>query len=166
MYLPTDPDLFALAQALGEKLTQARRFLATAESCTGGWVGKVITDVPGSSHWYDSGFITYSNAAKETILGVSEETLRIYGAVSEPVVRAMVAGVLEKCTADYALAISGIAGPGGASETKPVGYVWFAWGRRNGETQAQSCNFMGDREAIRRQAVFHSLTVLHNDILR
>jgi len=160
MLIPTDQDLTTLAQKLGDKLKQSRQLLATAESCTGGWVGKVITDVPGSSHWYDRGFITYTNQSKQEILGVPVNIIEQFGAVSEHTVRAMVAGVLAHSHADVALSISGIAGPGGGTDTKPVGLVYFGWGKRNGEVHTQSQTFRGDREEIRRQAVQHSLSIL------
>lgn len=165
MHIPTDQDLADLAQTLGEKLRQSKKLLATAESCTGGWVGKVITDVPGSSHWYDRGFITYTNESKQEILGVPAEIIRTHGAVSEQTAKAMVEGVLRQSHADVVLSITGIAGPGGGSETKPVGLVWFGWGQRAGDIQTQSHTFPGDREAIRRQAVQHSLSILEKYIV-
>ena len=165
MHIPTDQELFESAQSLGDKLRRTNKFLATAESCTGGWVGKVITDVPGSSHWYDRGFITYTNESKRELLGVPDEIIRRYGAVSEQTAQAMVVGVLQHSAADVALSITGIAGPGGGSETKPVGFVWFGWGQRHGNVQTQSYTFLGDREAIRRQAVWHTLLVLQDYFL-
>lgn len=165
MHIPTDQDLTDLAHTLGEKLRQSTKLLATAESCTGGWVGKIITDVPGSSHWYDRGFITYTNEAKQEILGVPAEVISTNGAVSEQTAKAMVEGVLRHSHADVVLSITGIAGPGGGSETKPVGLVWFGWGQRDGEIQTQSQTFLGDREAIRRQAVQHSLFILEKYIV-
>lgn len=127
--------------------------LATAESCTGGWVAKVITDLPGSSLWFDRGFVTYSNAAKEEMLGVCPETLKVHGAVSEPTVREMVAGALARSQAQVAVAISGIAGPGGGSQDKPVGTVWFGWALPEGPISTLCRRLDGDREAVRIQSV-------------
>jgi nicotinamide-nucleotide amidase len=130
--------------------------MTTAESCTGGWVAKALTDVPGSSAWFQSGFITYANTAKTSVLGVPEALLARHGAVSESVVRRMAQGALRAAGADLAVAVSGIAGPGGGTATKPVGLVWFAIARRAGRrarVHVFSCRFAGDRDAIRRRAV-------------
>lgn len=134
--------------------------LAVAESCTGGWVAKTLTDLAGSSRWFECGFVTYTNAAKQAMLGVPEATLGEYGAVSEATVLAMADGVLARSRADVALAISGIAGPGGAVPGKPVGTVCFAWAIRPDYRKAETCCFEGDRDAVRRQAVAHSLARL------
>ena len=150
-------DLNELAQQLAAALLRRQQTLAVAESCTGGWVAKVLTDLPGSSRWFDRGFVTYSNAAKQDMLGVSAATLDAAGAVSEATVREMAAGVLRHSPADLALAISGIAGPGGAVQGKPVGTVCFAWATRTGQLQVETRQFAGDREAVRRQAVAHAL---------
>src|SRR3990170_6882256 len=123
-----------LAAQVGALLKAHGLMLATAESCTGGGVAQAITDVAGSSAWFERGFVTYSNLAKQQMLGVSEATLKQYGAVSEAVVREMVAGALKNSTAQVALAVSGIAGPDGGTADKPVGTVWFAWGIKHGET--------------------------------
>ncbi len=127
--------------------------LAAAESCTGGWVAKVCTDAVGSSAWFDSGFVTYSNAAKQRMLGVAAALLEAHGAVSEPAVRAMAAGALARSDAHWSLAVSGIAGPGGGSAAKPVGTVWFAWAGPQDRLASRCCHFVGDREAVRRQSV-------------
>lgn len=127
--------------------------VVTAESCTGGWVGQVITSIPGSSHWYDRGFITYTNRSKREILGVSTDILARFGAVSEQTARAMAEGALANSRADVSLAITGIAGPGGGSEEKPVGTVCFAWAGKNREIRTERRQFDGDRTAVRRQAV-------------
>lgn len=151
-----------------QQLTDAGTYLAgvlehqgftitTAESCTGGWVAKVLTDRAGSSVYVDSGLVTYSNHAKQALLGVTDQSLRDHGAVSEPVVREMVAGALAVTGADVAVAISGVAGPGGGSEDKPVGTVWFAWGRSPADTDAVVETFRGDRDQVRRQAVLFAL---------
>jgi len=134
--------------------------LATAESCTGGWVAKVCTDLAGSSAWFDRGFVTYSNQAKQDMLGVSAATLAASGAVSEQAVVEMVSGTLASSRAHWALAVSGIAGPGGGSADKPVGTVWFAWGGPDGWRLAQQFCFEGDRDAVRRQAVLKALDVI------
>lgn len=153
----SDIQLTELVSELAGQLGSAGLTLATAESCTGGWVAKLCTDQPGSSHWFECGFVTYSNRAKQTLLGVQAETLSAHGAVSEETVVEMVAGALVRSGADVALAISGIAGPGGGSEEKPVGLVCFAWGRRGLPARCESCRFDGDREAVRRQAVAYAL---------
>mgnify|MGYP001818414774 CR=1 FL=1 len=150
-------DLNELAQRLAAVLLQRHLTLAVAESCTGGWVAKVLTDLPGSSQWFDRGFVTYSNAAKQDMLGVSAATLDADGAVSEACVREMAAGVLRHSPADQALAISGIAGPGGAVPGKPVGTVCFAWAGRTGQLQVETRQFAGDRDVVRRQSVAHAL---------
>ena len=131
--------------------------LASAESCTGGWVAKCVTDLAGSSDWFDMSVVSYSNEAKHRVLRVSELTLREYGAVSEQTVREMVDGVLQVSAADVAVAVSGIAGPGGGSDDKPVGTVWFAWQLRGACSISEAKHFRGDREEVRRQAVEFAL---------
>ena len=142
-----------LAAQVGGALKAHGLMLATAESCTGGGVAQAITDVAGSSAWFERGFITYSNLAKQQMLGVSEATLSQHGAVSEAVVREMVAGALANSAAQLALAVSGIAGPEGGTPDKPVGTVWFAWGIKHGATHAQRHQIDGNRAAVRAQAV-------------
>ncbi|HEX5339028.1 MAG TPA: nicotinamide-nucleotide amidohydrolase family protein [Gallionella sp.] len=144
-----------LAAQLGGLLKAHGMKLATAESCTGGGVAQAITDVAGSSAWFERGFITYSNLSKQQMLGVSEATLMQHGAVSEATVREMVAGALQHSDAQVALAVSGIAGPDGGSPGKPVGMVWFAWGIKNGVslTLAHRHQFAGNRAEVRAQAV-------------
>jgi len=148
--------LDALAAELGQRLLPRRYFLGTAESCTGGWVAKVVTDVAGSSAWFDRGFVTYSNEAKTDMLGVSPSIFQQHGAVSEACVQAMVRGVLAHSRAHLAVAISGIAGPGGGSVEKPVGTVWIAWAMEH-ECIARCFHFAGDREQIRYAAVEQAL---------
>ena len=131
--------------------------LASAESCTGGWVGAAVTSVAGSSNWYERGFITYTNQSKQEMLSVTAATLTEYGAVSEPTVREMAAGALKHSHADVALAISGIAGPGGATLDKPVGTVCIAWGLSAGAPIAETRQFTGDREAVRKLSVERAL---------
>lgn len=155
-----DPQLDTLSRLVGEHLAARGWRLATAESCTGGWVAEVVTATAGSSGWFDCGFITYSNDAKCALLGVSPMTLARHGAVSEPTTAAMVRGTLERAEADLALSISGIAGPGGGSADKPVGTVCFGWGRTGESPQTATCRFDGDRAAVRRQAVVFALTEL------
>lgn len=149
----SDEHLQKLAQAIGNQLHGKGIMLATAESCTGGWVGKVITDIVGSSSWFDRGFITYTNQAKQEMLGVSAETLAANGAVSEETVCEMVRGALKHSHADIALGITGIAGPGGATAKKPVGTVWIAWGNKDGYLHSEQHHFTGEREEVRREAV-------------
>lgn len=151
--MPASLDLQALARQVGEALRQREARLVTAESCTGGWVAKEVTAIPGSSAWFDMGFVTYSNGAKQALLGVRAETLETQGAVSEATVAEMAAGALARSGADLALAISGIAGPGGGSPDKPVGLVCLGWATRDGRLRTVSTHFPGDREAVRVQAV-------------
>lgn len=146
----------ALAKSLGEKLRARRGLLVTAESCTGGWVAQAVTSLAGSSEWFERGFVTYSNDSKEELLGVRRETLERHGAVSEETAREMALGALARSRGTLALAITGVAGPGGGSPAKPVGTVCFAWASRGG-VHAQTRRFAGDREAVRRQSVEHAL---------
>ena len=146
-----------LAAQVGALLKAHGLMLATAESCTGGGVAQAITEVAGSSAWFERGFITYSNLAKQQMLGVNEATLKQHGAVSEATVREMVAGALKTSAAQVALAVSGIAGPDGGTADKPVGTVWFAWGIKDGETLAQRHQIAGDRAEVRGKAVHIAL---------
>lgn len=152
-----DSDLVALSEAVGSACRQRRLLLATAESCTGGWVAQVITHTSGSSEWFDRGFVTYSNEAKTELLRVRPETLDNYGAVSPETAAAMAEGALKNSNALIALAITGIAGPTGGSPGKPVGTVCFAWCRVGQTAETETAVFAGDREAVRRQAVLHAL---------
>jgi nicotinamide-nucleotide amidase len=149
---PSDSELDALARELGQALLAANQRVAAAESCTGGWIAKVLTDVPGSSRWFEGGVVSYSNAAKHSVLGVPADLIAAHGAVSEPVARAMAEGARAKLGPDLAVAVSGIAGPDGGTAEKPVGLVWFAWATRRGTTSERR-TFAGDREAVRRQSV-------------
>jgi nicotinamide-nucleotide amidase len=142
-----------LVERVAERLRSRGHTLVTAESCTGGWVAKVVTDMAGSSQWFDRGFVTYTNTAKQEMLGVGEATLAEHGAVSEATVREMAEGALRHSHGDVSVAISGVAGPGGGSEAKPVGMVCFAWAVAGGNTVSRVTHFEGDREAVRRQAV-------------
>ncbi len=150
----------ALSEALVGELLTAGKTAATAESCTGGWIAKSITDISGSSGCFAYGLVSYSNGAKESLLGVNPATLEEHGAVSEAVVREMAQGALSLSGADVAAAVSGVAGPDGGSEEKPVGTVWFAWATRNKdkpEIDAERRFLKGDREQVRAQAVIISL---------
>ena len=158
-------ELEALAAKLGALLLANGEKLATAESCTGGWVAQALTDIAGSSAYFDRGFVTYSNAAKHDLLAVSETTLANYGAVSEAVVREMALGALREANADFAVSISGIAGPDGGSADKPVGTVWFAFAAREGQILACKQIFPGDRDAVRLQAAVFALQTLFDDFL-
>ena len=152
-----DSELYNLAVAAGRILTASGRMLVTAESCTGGWVSEAVTMVPGSSQWFERGFITYTNLAKQEMLGVQSATLALHGAVSEPTVLEMVAGALVRSPGDVALAVSGVAGPSGGTAAKPVGMVCLAWGLRGREAIAVTRHFPGDREAVRRYSVIAAL---------
>jgi nicotinamide-nucleotide amidase len=150
-------ELEILAERLGNKLLERGEWLAAAESCTGGWLAQSVTAIAGSSAWFDRGFVTYSNAAKVEMLGVPETTLERHGAVSEAVARAMAQGALANSRAGWAVAITGIAGPGGGSPQKPVGTVCFAWASKDGGCEAQTCCFSGDRATVREQSVRFAL---------
>ena len=152
--------LEALAADVGRLLAANGQLLATAESCTGGWVSQCLTAIAGSSGWFERGFVTYSNTAKQEMLGVAGETLIRHGAVSEAVALAMATGALQHSRAHWALAITGIAGPGGGSDEKPVGTVCFAWAGPEDCCATETCRFAGDRTAVRAQSVCHALSGL------
>lgn len=168
---PTDAQLTALARELGEVLQARGARVACVESCTGGWIAKTLTDVPGSSAWFGWGWVTYANEAKRQLVGVSEGILTTHGAVSEAAVAAMARAGRVLSGAEFAIAVSGVAGPVGGTPEKPVGTVWFGWDgppdmidrRAADETDPDSPGvttrrvFAGDRESIRRQAVAHAL---------
>lgn len=151
-----DTDLYELAEQVGRELLAVGWRLVTAESCTAGWIAKALTDVPGSSQWVDSGYVTYSNTAKMREVGVSPRTLDDHGAVSEATVREMADGALLAGGVEMAIAVSGIAGPDGGTAEKPVGTVWFAVATGSG-TVCEVRHFSGNREQVRRQAVDHAL---------
>ncbi len=155
--VPTDGELQTLAQEVASEVRQQRLMLVTAESCTGGWIAKTLTDLPGSSAWFEAGVVTYSYEAKEGLLGVNPRTLELSGAVSEETVLEMVSGAIARFGAGVAIAVTGIAGPTGATPGKPVGTVWIGWKRRGGYAHARLFHFSGDREAIRRQSVAAAL---------
>ena len=163
MNVPNDAALAALTREAGVHLQRTSRRLVTAESCTGGWIAKLATDIAGSSEWFDCGFVCYSNAAKTRDLGVPEKLLESDGAVSDAVVRAMAEGAIARTGANVGLAVSGIAGPDGAVQGKPVGTVWFALAHKEVdrlECQGHLIQFSGNRDAVRRQAVEYALKLL------
>jgi nicotinamide-nucleotide amidase len=152
----TDANLKRLAARVGRRLLKQHRHVATAESCTGGWIAKMLTDIAGSSQWFVEGFVTYSNASKVQRLGVPRAVLARKGAVSEAAVRAMAAGALRRTKAQVAVAVTGIAGPDGGVPGKPVGTVWLGWAIRRGgaiRVATQLKHFRGDRDSVRRKAV-------------
>jgi nicotinamide-nucleotide amidase len=150
-------DTQSQAQAVGQALLARGWMLCSAESCTGGAIAAAITDIAGSSQWFDRGFVTYSNQAKQEMLGVSADTLATFGAVSEATVREMVSGALARSAAQVAVAVSGIAGPGGGTADKPVGMVCLAWGLAGGEMRVCTEHFPGDRAAVRARTVQRAL---------
>jgi nicotinamide-nucleotide amidase len=164
----SDAELYALSEQVGAYLRERTAMLVTAESCTGGWIGKVLTDVAGSSVWYRGGVVSYSNALKESLLGVSRETLLTQGAVSEETARKMALGALEQLGGDVAVAVTGIAGPDGGTPEKPVGTVWFGWAWRIGSAQQVRTAlqlFSGSREDVRRATVHRALSeILRIDV--
>jgi nicotinamide-nucleotide amidase len=152
-----DSELYRLAERVGQALKEKGFMLASAESCTGGWIGEAVTAVAGSSEWFERGFITYSNAAKQEMLGVLPSTLEMHGAVSEQTVLEMASGALRSSHASIAVSVSGVAGPAGGTATKPVGMVCIGWCVRDAAPFAVTHRFSGDREAVRRQSVVVAL---------
>lgn len=158
--MPEDHAIHELAATLVTELNRRNKAVATAESCTGGWIAKALTDVPGSSGCFGYGIVSYSNDAKESMLGVKKRTLLDHGAVSEPVVREMAEAALRLSGADISVAVSGVAGPDGGTDEKPVGTVWFAWSVRSPggiTTETDRQRFPGSRDSIRMQTVRHGL---------
>ncbi|WP_413110954.1 CinA family protein [Thaumasiovibrio sp. DFM-14] len=153
-------DIVAQAACVGRLLQLNFVTLTTAESCTGGGISAAITEIPGSSAWFERGFVTYSNEAKHAMLGVSLGTLSDHGAVSAAVVAEMAAGACREAKADIGIAVSGIAGPDGGSEDKPVGTVWFGVHDVSGWVHQEQCRFAGERGAVREQAVLHALNLI------
>jgi nicotinamide-nucleotide amidase len=151
--IPDDTTLRTMVAQVAAALRAGGKLLATAESCTGGWIAKACTDLAGSSEWFESAAVTYSNRAKQALLGVTAATLEKHGAVSRECALEMVAGVLARFDADVALAVTGIAGPSGGTPDKPVGTVWIAWQLRGHAARAERFRFDGDRDAVRRQTV-------------
>lgn len=162
---PDDSALRRLAEQVGRHALDQRLMLVTAESCTGGWIAKTLTDIPGSSGWFDCGMVAYSYEAKQALLGVRPQTLEAHGAVSRETVIEMVSGALVHSGAHLAVAVTGIAGPGGGTADKPVGTVWIAWKRRGGYPQVQVFRFDGDREAVRRRTTAAALEGLRRQLL-
>jgi nicotinamide-nucleotide amidase len=154
---PDEAELVAVARDVAALLRARGLMLATAESCTGGWIAKVITDIPGSSMWFECGVVAYGYEAKQSLLGVRPQTLERTGAVSEETAIEMVSGALARYGAGIAVAVTGIAGPDGGTSDKPVGTVWIAWKRRGGYARAERFHFDGDREAVRRRTVAAAL---------
>lgn len=159
-------DLIDLATQLGEALKQKRWMLAVAESCTGGGIANACTAIPGSSEWFERGFVTYSNRAKTEMLGVPAELIQRHGAVSEEVARAMATGALQHSPASIAVAVTGIAGPGGGSPTRPVGTVWFAWGAKGESVSTLHSQFDGDRAMVRAQSTRFAIERLIAELVR
>ncbi|NIG18692.1 MULTISPECIES: nicotinamide-nucleotide amidase [Pantoea] len=160
-----DQQLQQLSQRIGEQLKKRKATVTAAESCTGGWIAKVFTDISGSSAWFERGFVTYSNEAKQQMVGVQAATLAQYGAVSEQTVREMAQGACNAAGAEFGIAVSGIAGPDGGSAEKPVGTVWFAIAGPGDRVLAQRQIFAGDRDAVRRQSVSWALQTLLDEFL-
>lgn len=153
MSLIDDQKLEELAEELGKILIQRGLMLVSAESCTGGWIGRTVTSIPGSSKWYERGFITYSNNSKSEMLGVNHRSLEKFGAVSEQIATEMAAGAISNSCAQVSIAVTGIAGPGGATEGKPVGMICHSWAIKDGLARTAVCFLEGERESIRKQAV-------------
>ncbi|RWR01629.1 hypothetical protein ED28_12565 [[Pantoea] beijingensis] len=160
-----DDELKQLSISVGKCLQQRNATITVAESCTGGWVAKALTDIAGSSAWFEYGFVTYSNSAKQKLLGVGEPSLARWGAVSEVVVHEMAVGALRVANAQFAISVSGIAGPEGGTAEKPVGSVWFGFACADGRFLTCLQHFTGDRDAIRHQAAVYALHTLLNDFL-
>jgi nicotinamide-nucleotide amidase len=164
-HMNSDAELSTLSAKLGAYLRERKWQIVTAESCTGGWIGKVLTDVSGSSDWYAGGVVSYSNGLKESLLGVSAATLASDGAVSEATAREMASGALEQLGGDIAIAVTGVAGPDGGTAAKPVGTVWFAWAIRvemSVQIRAACEQLSGDRETVRRSSVARALAEVWN----
>ena len=159
-----DVSLQALASGLGRRLKAGGLKLATAESCTGGWISKAVTDIAGSSEWFERGFVTYSNESKAAMLGVKAATLEQQGAVSEAVVREMAEGAASWSRAQVTVAVSGIAGPDGGTQEKPVGLVWIGWRWASGQISTRQFLFKGDRDSVRFQAVLAALEGLRDGV--
>jgi nicotinamide-nucleotide amidase len=156
----TEQELKDLAEQLGECMTAKGLKLASAESCTGGWLAKIITDIPGSSAWFTGSVVCYSNESKHSLLGVDEKALSEFGAVSGETVLELSDGLFSHTDADIAVSVSGIAGPDGGSDEKPVGLVWLSWGKRDKSVHARPYNFDGDREDVRKQSIKQALNNL------
>ncbi len=154
--MPAD-SLYTLGALAGSRLKERGERLVSAESCTGGWVAQVVTSVAGSSEWFERGFVTYSNEAKQELIGVRTETIARHGAVSEETAREMALGALAASRGSLALAVTGVAGPSGGTPAKPVGMVCFAWADRSGAVRSETRHFIGNREKVRRHSVLRAL---------
>ena len=163
--LPGEQDFEKLVQSLASRLTKCNWSMATAESCTGGWIAKCCTDLAGSSAWFDRGFVTYSDRAKHELLGVELSKLENEGAVSKATAIQMAEGARRRAGVNAALAVTGVAGPGGGSVDKPVGMVWFAWSVEGRHVSSEVVQFQGDRDAVRRQTIVHALSRLLDHLL-
>lgn len=161
-----DKETCQLSLKIGESLRASKQWITCAESCTGGLVAAYITEIPGSSSYFDRGFVTYSNQAKHELLGVAWQTLTQWGAVSEQTVREMAIGALEAADADISISISGIAGPDGGTPDKPVGTVWFGWAHRDGRILVEKMHFAGDRQQVRQQAAKYALAAVFKNFLK
>ena len=155
--------IFGLAKRVGRKLRNKKQMLVAAESCTGGGVAQAVTSVAGSSDWFERGYVTYSNASKQELLGVRAKTLRKYGAVSEQTAREMARGALRRGRGTLAVSVTGVAGPSGGSRAKPVGMVCFAWASRRG-VRSETRHFRGGRKNVRRRSVVHALEGVLNSL--
>ncbi len=153
----SDNKILNIVSQLSLQLIKRNKIIATAESCTGGFIAKSLTDIDGSSQWFECSVVSYSNQSKIDLLGVQQHTLDQYGAISQAIVKEMVLGLLDRCNANIGISISGIAGPGGGTKEKPVGCVWIAWATPGVFIEAIKCQFSGDREAVREQAVIEAL---------
>lgn len=162
LVIPGEQEFERLVQNLASLLMKCGWTMATAESCTGGWIAKCCTDLAGSSAWFDRGFVTYSDRAKYELLGVESSTLKKAGAVSKATAIEMAEGARQRAGVSAALAVTGIAGPGGGTADKPVGMVWFAWSLEGCQASSEVMQFQGDRDAVRRQTVVHALSGLRD----
>ena len=151
------PELLEIAEQVGQRLARLKIRMVAAESCTGGLISAAMTSVPGSSAWFERGFVTYTNIAKHEMLGVPAELFKQDGAVSEAVVLAMARGAIERSKGHVSVAVSGIAGPDGGTADKPVGTVWVAWGQKLGYAEARCFHFDGDRAAVREASAIEAL---------
>lgn len=161
-----DSELQQLSSRIGAVLKHRSATVTTAESCTGGWIAKAITDIADSSLWFRQGVITYSDNAKQQLIGVNPISLYKWGAVSEQVVREMAQGALQSANADFSVAVSGIAGPAGGSTEQPVGTVWFAFATVGGALHSEKQSFSGERDAVRCQATMCALRILHDIVVK
>ncbi|MBK4775674.1 hypothetical protein CRV11_02940 [Candidatus Pantoea edessiphila] len=159
------PNLQLISKQIGNKLKKQKATISCAESCTGGWISKVLTDSNGSSNWFEFGFITYSNQAKEKLLGINSSLLKKFGAVSKIIVHEMALAAKHKSGSSYSIAVSGIAGPDGGSINKPVGTVWFGFATTDNKIFTLNQQFKGNRDRIRHQSVYFALQIFYKNFL-